>query len=113
MSKAHLRGNNKTFGKRSIERTFYQIEGRLAYQRYKWPTRSVRDNSGGSIRSHVDLIEISLLTSTMYYPYGKNIYKDFKIDQIVNIYDLYTNSRAFFGSIAIPISPYTTYWVNK
>jgi hypothetical protein len=113
LSDARLRQEAYTFGKRSIERATSQIKGRLAHQIYKWPTRPANKVPGKSITSNSQLIEMSLLASSMLYLYGERIYKELEMNEILQAYDLYTNIRKTAGYESKQISPDTTFWLNR
>ena len=113
LSDAHIRRKSKPFGKKSIMRASEQIKGRLAYQIYKWPTRPANWVPGKSITSNSQLIEMSILSSCMYYLYGEKIYEELDINEVVQAYDLYTNVRTTAGSVSQQISPDTAFWLAR
>jgi len=113
LSDARLRADSTSFGKRAIERVTEQMDGEFAHQAYKWPTRPANKVPGKGITSNLQLIEISLLTSSMYYLYGEKIYEELDMNEILHAYDLYTNLRRTAGEVAPQISPDTTYWLAR
>lgn len=113
LAEARIRDDGSAFGKRSVERAADQIEGRLAYQIYKWPTRPANKVPGKGITSNSQLIEMSLLASSMYYLYGEKIYEELSMNEIVQAHDLYTNIRKQAGYVSQQISPDTTFWLAR
>lgn len=113
LSEAHLRKDCTSFGKRSIERAADQIEGRMAFQIFRWPTRPANKVPGKGIASNGQLVEMSLLAASMYYLYGERIYEELNMNEIVNAYDLYTDVRQTAGCVSQQISPDTAYWLAR
>jgi len=113
LSEACLRSETKAFGKRAIERATDSIRGRLAHQIHKWPTRPANKIPGKGITSNAQLIEMSLLASSMYYLYGERIYESLEMSEIVQAWDLYTNIRKTAGNVSTQVAPDTVYWLAR
>ncbi|MFC1337336.1 MAG: hypothetical protein G8D89_20830 [gamma proteobacterium symbiont of Clathrolucina costata] len=113
LSEARIRHDSTAFGKRAIERVTEQMNGRLAFQTHKWPTRPANKVPGKGITSIAQLIEMSLLASSMYYLYGEKIYEELDMNEILHAYDLYTNVRKSAGEVSKQISPDTAYWLAR
>lgn len=113
LSEAHLREGSSAFGKRSVERAAEMIDGRLAFQINQWPTRPANKVPGKGITSNAQLIEMSLLASSMYYLYQERVYEELSMNEIIQAYDLYTNVRMSAGNISRQVSPDTAYWLGR
>ena len=113
LSEAHLREGARPFGKRSIERAADMIDGRLAFQESQWPTRPSNRIPGKAVASNIQLIEISILATSMYYLFGDDVYQELSMNQILQAYDLYTNARDFAGNISKQVSPDTAFWLAR
>lgn len=111
LANVKLRDDNTAFSKRSIERASEQIDSPWAFQQYGWPTRPANKIPGKALTSKAQLIEMSLLASSMYYLFGRKVYDSLTLWEIIEAYDLYTNMRKTAGQVAPQISPDTAYWL--
>ncbi len=113
LSQAPLRANASPFGKRSVERAANMLDGRLAHQVGNWPTRPANLEPGKAISSTKQLLEISMMASSLYYLYADRVYEELTMEEILEAIDLYTNIRTPAESGAPQISPDTIFYLCR
>jgi len=113
LSEVPIRNNTTSFSKRSIERASELITRTFAYKESNWPIKPVSRIPGKSISSNDQLIEMSLLASSMKYLYGERIYEGLLLNEVIKAFDLYTNMRSIMPNTIHQISPDNAYWMSR
>lgn len=113
LAKANIRNNEEAFGRNAIRGALVNLEGPLACEVEKWPTKPNYEVPGKSISSVAKLIEMSLLTASMYHLYGERIYENLTISEVTEAWDMYVNVRQAAGCVANQITPDTAYFLSR